>query len=71
MYETNFFKDISLSLEKNILIINVVESPLIQTVSIEGIKKQSFVKSNKSIITSKGKIHHLTKIKLNLTRILF
>ena len=40
VYETNFFKDISLSFEKNILTINVVESPLIQTVSIEGIKKQ-------------------------------
>ncbi len=55
LYETNFFKDISLSFEKNILTINVVESPLIQTVSIEGIKKQSFVDQIKVLLLQKEK----------------
>ena len=55
LYETNFFKDISLSFEKNVLTINVVESPLIQTVSIEGIKKQSFVDQIKALLLQKEK----------------
>ena len=38
LYETNFFKDISLKIEKNILVIDVKENKLIQTININGIK---------------------------------
>ena len=38
LYETNFFQDISLKIEKNILVLNVVENKLIQKIDIKGIK---------------------------------
>ena len=38
LYETNFFQDVFLKIEKNILIINVVENKIIQTININGIK---------------------------------
>ena len=41
LYETNFFSDVSVKLENNTLIINVKERPVIQTITINGIKKES------------------------------
>ena len=41
LYETNFFFDVSVKLENNTLIINVKERPVIQTITINGIKKES------------------------------
>ena len=41
LYETNFFKDISVSLLNNELIINVVENPIIQNIIFNGIKSDS------------------------------
>ena len=38
LYETNFFKDVSLKIEKNILVIDVIENKLIQSININGIK---------------------------------
>ena len=38
LYETNFFKDISLQIENNTLVISVVENKLIQKININGIK---------------------------------
>ena len=38
IYETNFFDDVSISFSNNILEINVVENPIIQNVTYEGIK---------------------------------
>ena len=38
IYDSNFFKDVSVSLENNRLIINVVENPLIQKIEFIGIK---------------------------------
>ncbi|WP_075520415.1 outer membrane protein assembly factor BamA [Candidatus Pelagibacter communis] len=40
LYETNFFSDIKLKIENNILIISVKEKKIIQTVSIEGVKSK-------------------------------
>jgi len=40
LYETNFFQDISLKVEKNTLVIDVVENKLIQKININGIKSQ-------------------------------
>ena len=41
LYETGFFKDVSLKIIRNKLLINVVENPIIQTVFIDGVKSKS------------------------------
>ena len=37
LYDTNFFKDVTIKTIENTLIINVIEEPLIQTISINGL----------------------------------
>ncbi len=50
LYETNFFSNIKLKIENNILIINVTEKKIIQTVIIEGIKsKENTTKIKKNL----------------------
>ena len=41
LYDTNFFKDIELSLKNNSLTIDVIENPIIEKINITGIKKKS------------------------------
>ncbi len=41
LYESNFFKDISVNLSKNTLSINVIENPIIEDVIFNGIKSKS------------------------------
>ena len=41
LYNSKFFKDISISVDNNILKINLVENPIIEDIQIEGIKKTS------------------------------
>ena len=43
LYKTNFFSNIDLSFDKQILKINVQENPIIDNFEITGIKKQSLV----------------------------
>ncbi len=43
LYKTNFFKNISLKFENQILYLDVVENPIIQDLEILGVKKQSLV----------------------------
>ncbi len=38
IYETNFFEDVKVNLDKNVLTIKVVEFPIIQNINYEGIK---------------------------------
>jgi len=40
LYETNFFKDLSVTFEDSILKINVVENPIIQNLIINGVKSK-------------------------------
>ncbi len=40
LYSTNFFKDVSLNFENNILYIKVVENPIIQVLKFEGVKNK-------------------------------
>ena len=40
LYDTNFFKDVVINLNENILKINVSEFPVVQNVNIEGIKSK-------------------------------
>ena len=44
LYNSNFFNNISVKLENNILIINVVEAPLIKDIKITGVKAEKFKK---------------------------
>ena len=55
LYETNFFKDISLNIDNNILFINVVENKIIQSVVIEGVKSQRIQKAILKNLFSKDK----------------
>ena len=41
LYETDFFKEINISIKKNILIIKVKENPIIQSIEITGVKNKS------------------------------
>ncbi|WP_435089395.1 outer membrane protein assembly factor BamA [Candidatus Pelagibacter bacterium nBUS_30] len=41
LYETNFFDDVSIKLESNILTITVVENPIIENISYNGIKSNT------------------------------
>ncbi len=43
LYETNFFKDVSISLENNKLIINVLENPIIEKIQYNGIKSNKLL----------------------------
>ena len=40
LYDTNYFKDISINFFNNTLFVNVLENPIIQNISYEGIKAQ-------------------------------
>ncbi|MDB4157315.1 outer membrane protein assembly factor BamA [Candidatus Pelagibacter sp.] len=42
LYETKFFKDIKINLSNNILNINIIENPIIESLEINGLKKKSF-----------------------------
>jgi outer membrane protein insertion porin family len=44
LYKTNFFKEINLNLNNNILNIKLIENPIIESLKINGIKKETFKK---------------------------
>ena len=44
LYSTNFFNNVEINVEKNILYISVIENPLIQTLTFEGVKNKRIVK---------------------------
>ncbi len=71
LYETSFFKKISLNFENGILFINVNENPLIQSVIFEGIKSDNLVEKIKEIILQKEKSSFVeSKVKDDQDRIL-
>ena len=43
LFETNFFEDIKISLEKNKVVIFVIENPIIEKINITGVKKKNFL----------------------------
>ena len=44
LYNTNFFENVSVKIENNVLIIRVIESPIIDNISITGIKAKKYIK---------------------------
>ena len=55
LYETNFFEDVKVSFENQILLITVKELPIIQEIIINGIKRKTTVKELKEAISLKEK----------------
>ena len=55
LYNTGFFKDVSIKIEDNKLIIDVDENPIIQTVVIEGIKAKKIKNQIIEILTLKDR----------------
>ena len=53
LYETNFFKDVSVKIENNNLIIAVKENPIIQNIDYEGIKSDEILNDLKTNISLK------------------
>ena len=45
LYNTNFFSDISISVKNNVLVIDVKENKIIQTLKIRGLKTKSLNKT--------------------------
>ena len=64
LYETNFFQNISINLDSNIVYINVEENPLIQSIVFDGIKSKSLLENIQNIISQKEKSSYVeSKIK--------
>ena len=55
LYETNFFKNISLKIEDGTLYIKVEEEPLIQNIIINGIKSNTILDEIKNVSTLKDR----------------
>jgi len=55
LYDTQFFKNVSLKFENSILKINVVENPIVQNLIIQGIKNKDLKKELKKVISTKEK----------------
>ena len=70
LYETNFFENIKLSIDNNLLIIDVVENKIIQNVIVEGLKSKTMTKQILENTFSKDKAPFLiSKVKLDNKRI--
>ncbi len=48
LYETNFFEEVELNLQNNVLTIKVIELPVIQNLIFEGVKSSKIINSIKS-----------------------
>ena len=55
LYESNFFKDVNITLENNVLLINVKEEPIIESVIFNGINAQKILDPIRKTITLKDR----------------
>ena len=55
LYNSGFFKDVTVKIENNNLVINVLENPIIQTVFIEGIKRKKTEESLYELLSLKNR----------------
>ena len=71
LYNSGFFKDVSVKIENNNLIIDVFENPIIQTVFIEGIKRKKTEESLYEILSLKDRSsYNLSLVKKDENNIL-
>jgi len=71
LYKSNFFKNLSIKIENNSLIIDVVENPIIESIEIQGIKNKSlnnFLIENISLKNRQPYTENLLKADLNLIK---
>ena len=69
LYQTNFFRNISLNFKNQILFLNVEENPIIENLEINGIKKQSlveFIKGKIQLAEMKSYNEELLAVDLDL-----
>ena len=43
LYETNFFEDIKINFDNDVIIIKVIENPIIEKINVIGVKKKNFL----------------------------
>ena len=71
LYKSGYFKDVSVKIENNNLIINVLENPVIQTIFINGIKRKKTEESLYEILSLKNRSsYNSTNIKKDENAIL-
>jgi outer membrane protein insertion porin family len=71
LYKSGFFKDVTVKIENNNLLIEVLENPIIQTVFIEGIKRKKTEESLYEILSLKNRSsYNLSLIKKDEAAIL-
>ena len=75
LYETDYFKDIKLIIEDNIIRIKIIENPIIQSISIKNVKNKSLLKELNQIVKKsekypflKDKIQDQKNLLLNIVR---
>ncbi len=69
LYETNFFKNISLKVENQTLVLDIEENKIIQSVRIEGVKAKRIIEQIKKNLFSKDKSPFLIeKVKIDENR---
>ena len=71
LYETNYFKNVKLSLDENKLTIFVEENPIIGNISIKGIKAKKIIKNIKDTISLKNRSSYSELILKNDKEIIF
>ena len=59
LYKTNYFSDIKIFTEKDILVISIKENPIIQSIQIKGVKNKSILEQLKNITKKNEKYPYL------------
>ena len=68
LYNTNYFKDIKITSQNNILTIAIIENPIIQSIKINGVKNKTIL-NELSKITKKSEKYPYLKKKSNHKKI--
>lgn len=75
LYSTDYFKDVKISTSGSVLKISVIENPIIQSISISGIKNKGIVKNLKDVTKKnekypfiKNKVRDQRNLLLNIVR---
>ena len=71
LYQTDFFKDINISIKNNVLKIDVLENPIIENVEVNGVKNKSFkeaILNSLSLKNRKPYIETIQKRDINLIK---
>ena len=71
LYETNFFENVKIKLDKQKLIVTVIENPIIQSIKIIGVKNKSILKNLNSNLKLKEKSSFVENIVKNENLIKF